>query len=55
MKTLIVSLVLSVSSVAVAADAPKASVPADMKCATAKRTVIDADGTIHIKTVTVCK
>lgn len=56
MKTLIISLVLSVSSVAVAAEAPKPVDPtAGMKCAVAKSTVIDADGTIRIKTIKVCK
>lgn len=55
MKTLIISLVLSASSVAGAAETAKPTVPASAKCAVAKSTVIDADGTIHIKTVKVCK
>lgn len=56
MKQAIIALVLSVSSVAAAADkAPAPSVPADAKCAVAKRTVIEADGTIRIITRTVCE
>lgn len=55
MKNIIIAVVtvLSLSSVAQAADKPVT--PAGAKCAVAKSTVIDADGTIHIKTIKVCK
>ena len=54
-RALIVVIPLISALITLGASAAEPPRPAGMQCATAKRTVIDADGTIHIVTRTVCK